>query len=281
MFCFIKAGISYAEIVTTVSPTYAEEIRTSEYGVGLEGVLTERKNDLYGIINGINNEIWNPENDKLIPFNYSYSTLENKIKNKKELLRKTKLEFSENTPMLGIVSRFAWQKGFELFEPIIDELLLKNLQIIILGEGESKYVSFFGSISKKYPEKIKVFIEYNNELAHQITASSDIFLMPSKYEPCGLNQMYSLNYGTVPVVRKTGGLADTVKDFDELGEKGNGFTFTEFDSSQLLSTIERALSYFKDKEKWRKIIKVGMSEDFSWNNSARKYLEIYEKALKK
>lgn len=281
LFCFIKAGISYAEIVTTVSPTYAKEIQTTEFGAGLEGVLVERKNDLYGIINGINTELWNPEIDKLISFNYTYSTLENKIKNKKALLKKAKLEFNESTPLLGIVSRFAWQKGFELFEPIIEKLLSKNLQIIVLGEGDSKYEEFFKSVSKKYSEKFSVFVEYNNEFAHQITASSDIFLMPSKYEPCGLNQMYSLKYGTVPVVRKTGGLADTVKDVDEFGNSGNGFTFTDFDSKLFLDTIERSLSYFNDKEKWRKIIKAGMSEDFSWNTSAKKYIEIYNKALEK
>lgn len=277
-FCFIKAGISYAEIVTTVSPTYAGEIQTPEYGAGLEGVLAERKDDLYGIINGIDNELWNPEIDKLIPFNYSFSSFGNKIKNKKELLKKVNLEFSENTPLLGVVSRFAWQKGLELFEPIIEKLLSKNLQLIVLGEGESKYEEFFKKVSKKYPEKFIVFVEYNNELAHQITASSDIFLMPSKYEPCGLNQMYSLNYGSVPVVRKTGGLADTVKDVDESGDNGNGFTFNDIDSSQFLNAIERALSYFQNKEKWEKIVRVGMDENFSWKNSAEKYLDIYEKA---
>jgi starch synthase len=281
LFCFIKAGISYAEIVTTVSPTYAKEIQTKEYGNGLEGVLVNRSQDLYGILNGINTEIWNPESDKLISYNYSFSSVNNKLKNKEELLKKAGLKFDENFPLLGIVSRFAWQKGFELFESIIDKLLSKNIQIIVLGKGEKKYEVFFKKIEKKYPEKIITFIEYNNELAHQITASSDIFLMPSKYEPCGLNQMYSLNYGTVPIVRKTGGLADTVRDVDEFGENGNGFTFTDFDSSQFLDAIERALSCFKDKEKWKKIVKVGMNENFSWNNSAKKYIEIYEKALNK
>lgn len=276
LFCFLKTGIGYAEIITTVSPTYAKEIRTPEYGAGLEGVLIERKNDLFGILNGINTNLWNPEKDKLISYNYNFSALENKFKNKKALLKKTKLEFSENTPLLGIVSRFAWQKGFELFEPVLDVLLSKNLQIIALGEGESKYEEFFGNAAKKYPEKFSAFIEYNNELAHQITASSDIFLMPSKYEPCGLNQMYSLKYGTVPVVRKTGGLADTVKGVDEFGETGNGFAFTDFDSYQFLNAVDRALNYFKDKEKWNKIIQSGMKEDFSWNKSAKRYLEIYK-----
>jgi starch synthase len=281
LFCFIKAGISYAEVVTTVSPTYAKEIQTKEYGNGLEGVLVNRSQDLYGILNGINTEIWNPESDKLISNNYSFSSFSNKLKNKEVLLKKVGLKFDEDVPLLGIVSRLAWQKGFELFEPIIDELLSKNIRMIILGEGEIKYEDFFRNLAKKYSEKIIAFIEYNNELAHQITASSDIFLMPSKYEPCGLNQMYSLKYGTVPIVRKTGGLADTVRDVDEFGENGNGFTFTDFDSSQFLYAIERALSYFENKEKWKRIVQVGMNEDFSWNKSAKKYIEIYEKAMLK
>ncbi|MBI5404242.1 MAG: glycogen synthase [Ignavibacteriae bacterium] len=280
-FCFVKAGISFAEIVTTVSPTYAEEIRTDEFGCGLEGVLESRKNDLYGIINGINDRLWNPSLDKLIFKNYTFKTFGEKIKNKKELLKNSKLEFSENTPLLGIVSRFAWQKGFELFEPIMEKLAEKNLQIIALGEGEKKYEDYFRNISDKYPGKVKTFVEYNNELAHKITAASDIFLMPSKYEPCGLNQMYSLQYGTVPVVRKTGGLADTVKDIEEYPDEGNGFTFSGFDSKQFYSAIERALTCFKDKSLWMKIVKQGMKEDFSWNSSASKYIEIYQKALSK
>lgn len=278
-FCFIKAGISFAEIVTTVSQTYAEEIQTPELGCGLEGVLVNRKDNLYGIINGINNKVWNPALDKLIPQNYSFSTFADKVKNKKLFLEKAKLEFNENTPLLGIVSRFAWQKGFELFEPIMEKLLLNNLQIVVLGEGEKKYEDYFENISSKYPEKIKAFVEYNNDIAHQITAASDIFLMPSKYEPCGLNQMYSLQYGTVPVVRKTGGLADTVKDIYEYPETGNGFNFIDIDPGQFYDAIIRALNCFKNKTTWMKIVQNGMHEDFSWNNSAKKYLDIYKKAV--
>jgi starch synthase len=281
LFCFLKAGISYSDIVTTVSPTYAKEIQTKEYGAGLEGVLVSVEDKLFGILNGIHDEIWNPRTDNLIFMKYCESCFEKKVENKEELLKKTKLEFKKNTPLLGIVSRFAWQKGFELFEPIIKDLLLKNIQIIVLGEGESRYEKFFKKISEAYPEKIATFIEYNNKLAHQITAASDIFLMPSKYEPCGLNQMYSLKYGAVPIVRKTGGLADTVRDVDEYGETGNGFTFEDFNSRCFYNTLLRALDYYKDKEKWRKIVKVGMNEDFSWNKSARKYIEIYEKAFEK
>ena len=278
-FCFIKAGISFAEIVTTVSQTYAEEIKTPEFGCGLEGVLVNRKDNLYGIINGINNKVWNPALDKLIPQNYSFQTFADKVKNKKLLLEKAKLEFNENTPLLGIVSRFAWQKGFELFEPIMEKLLLNDLQLVVLGEGEKKYEDYFKNISSKYPEKIKAFVEYNNDIAHQITAASDIFLMPSKYEPCGLNQMYSLQYGTVPVVRKTGGLADTVKDIYEYPETGNGFNFIDIDPSQFYDAITRALTCFKNKNTWMKIVQNGMQEDFSWNNSAKKYLDIYKKAI--
>jgi starch synthase len=279
LFCFLKAGISYADIVTTVSPTYSKEIQTEKYGAGLEGVLVNEKEKLYGILNGINDDIWNPQIDNFIFLKYCESCFEKKSKNKKELLKKAKLEFYENTPLLGVVSRFAWQKGFELFEPIIQDLLSKDIQIIVLGEGETQYEKFFRKISDAYPEKIHAFVEYNNELAHQITAASDIFLMPSKYEPCGLNQMYSLKYGTVPIVRKTGGLADTVRDVDEFGETGNGFTFEDFNSKHFYKTIERALHYYKDKEKWRNIVKIGMNEDFSWGKSAKRYIQIYEKAL--
>ena len=281
LFCFLKAGIRYADIVTTVSPTYAKEIQTEKYGAGLEGVLVNEKEKLFGILNGINDEVWNPQSDNLIYLKYCESCFEKKIKNKKELLKKAKLKFHEDTPLIGIVSRFAWQKGFELFEPIIQDLLAKDLQIIVLGEGEAQYEKFFKKISDAYPEKVHAFVEYNNEIAHQITAASDIFLMPSKYEPCGLNQMYSLKYGTVPVVRKTGGLADTVRDADEYNEKGNGFTFDDFNSKHFFKKIERALEYYMDKEKWRNIVKIGMNEDFSWNKSAKKYIEIYEKALSK
>lgn len=281
MFCFLKTGLCFSEVITTVSPTYAKEIQTSEYGSGLEGVLSERKNDLYGIINGIDTEVWNPEKDKLIWYNYNFPAFAKKEQNKRELLKKANLEFKENTPLLGIVSRFAWQKGFELFEPIIDKLMEKNIRVIALGEGESKYEEFFKNVSRKYSNKFIVFVEYNNELAHQITASSDIFLMPSKYEPCGLNQMYCLRYGTVPVVRKTGGLADTVKDADEFGDVGNGFVFKDINPYQFCNAIERALEYYKDREKWKRIVKSGMEEDFSWNNSAKKYLEIYKRAVKK
>jgi len=280
-FCFIKAGISFADVVTTVSPTYAKEIQTQEFGCGLEGVLVNRQKDLYGIINGINDKLWNPALDKLIPKNYTFETFANKKENKIELLKKANLKYNEKTPLLGIVSRFAWQKGFELIEEVIEKLMEKDLQIVALGEGEKKYEDFFKSVSEKYPHKIKVFVEYNNELAHLITAASDIFLMPSKYEPCGLNQMYSLQYGTVPVVRKTGGLADTVKDADENPAEGNGFTFSDFDSTQFYNAIERALLSFKDKSRWMNIVEQGMNEDFSWNSSALKYIEIYQKAISK
>lgn len=279
LFCFLKAGIIFADIITTVSPTYSKEIQTEEYGAGLEGVLTFENDKLYGILNGINTEVWNPQTDNLIFQKYCDSCFEKKIENKKELLKKLNLKFHVNTPLLGLVTRFAWQKGIELFEPILKDLMKRNIQLIALGTGEKKYEQFFEKASKEYPVKIAAFLEYNNELAHQITAASDIFLMPSKYEPCGLNQMYSLNYGTVPVVRKTGGLADTVRDIDEYPENGNGFTFDEFEPKEFYNALNRALHYFKDKEKWFNIVNVGMKEDFSWNNSANQYIKIYEKAI--
>ena len=276
-FCFLKTGIVYSDIISTVSPTYAKEIQTSDFGAGLDNVLRDRKNDLYGILNGIDTKTWNPGTDDIIPFNYTYQNIENKLKNKKELLDFSGLEYGEDTPVIGIVSRLAGQKGFELLVPIFDELMEQKLKFVILGDGEKKYEEFFKKISLKYSDKVFLYIGYNNELAHLITAGSDMFLMPSRYEPCGLNQMYSLNYGTVPIVRKTGGLTDTVKDYDEYKENGNGFSFNAFESTELLSTIKRALNLFEQKDKWNEIMKRGMQEDFSWDHSAEKYVELYEK----
>jgi len=279
-FCFLKTGIMYSDIISTVSPTYAKEIQTSEFGAGLDNVLRDRKNDLYGILNGIDTKAWNPETDKIIPYNYTYENLDNKQKNKKELLKFCGLIYEEDTPVIGIVSRLAWQKGFELLVPIFDELMEQKLKIVILGDGEKKYEDFFRKVSLKYADKVFLYIGYNNELAHLITAGSDMFLMPSRYEPCGLNQMYSLNYGTVAIVRKTGGLADTVIDYDENKVSGNGFSFDAFEPTELLSAIKRALNLYEQKDKWNEIMKRGMQEDFSWAHSAREYLRVYEKAKK-
>ncbi len=278
-FCFLKAGIIYSEIITTVSPTYAKEIQTKEFGAGMEGVLSTRKDDLYGVLNGIDTNLWNPNVDKFIPYNYTKKSIKNKIKCKKELLNDAGMKYNEEIPAIGIVSRFAGQKGFELMFPIVKELMSLQFQLLVLGSGEDRTEEFFKNLAKEFPEKVNKYIGYNNKLAHWITAGCDMFLMPSHYEPCGLNQMYSLNYGTVPIVRKTGGLADTVKDYHEFDEKGNGFTFEQYSSYALYTTLERALNMFKDKKIWKGIMMRGMKEDFSWKHSAKEYLRLYEKAM--
>lgn len=276
-FCFLKAGILFSDIITTVSPTYAKEIQTEEFGAGMEGVLSTRKEDLYGVLNGIDTEIWNPKTDKFIPENYTKKNPKNKIECKKELLKEAEIVYDENIPTIGIVSRFAGQKGFELLFPVITELMNLPFQLIVLGSGDDNTENFFEQLAKRFPQKVNAYIGYSNKLAHWITAGCDMFLMPSKYEPCGLNQMYSLNYGTVPIVRKTGGLADTVKDYHAFNEKGNGFSFDDYNSHAVYKTIERALDIFKDKKIWKKIIDRGMKEDFSWKHSAKEYMRLFGK----
>ncbi|MEO6694582.1 MAG: glycogen/starch synthase [Ignavibacteria bacterium] len=278
-FCFLKAGILFSEIICTVSPTYAEEIQTKVFGAGMEGVLSTRKKDLYGVLNGIDTEIWNPKTDIYIPYNYTSKKIDKKYKNKKILLENAEIEFNENIATIGIISRFAGQKGFDLLFPVINEFINLPVQLLILGSGEKNTEDFFRELAKAVPHKVNTYIGYNNKLAHYITAGCDMFLMPSKYEPCGLNQMYCLNYGNVPIVRKTGGLADTVKDYHEFGEKGNGFSFNESSPQSLLATINRAVDVFSDKSAWKKIMLSGMQEDFSWKHSAEEYMRLYSKAV--
>ena len=280
---FLKIGIVYSDLISTVSPTYAKEILTEEYGAGMDGILRSRKDDLYGILNGVDYNIWSPEKDHLIERQYSLANLENKNVNKRKLLEKMGLPFREKTPVIGIISRLVSQKGFDLIAEIFEDLMKIDLQAVLLGSGEDEYEEMFEAAAKKHPKKIAAYIGFNNELSHMIEAGADMFLMPSQYEPCGLNQIYSLKYGTVPIVRKTGGLADTVKDWDEniKDESGNGFAFEDYSSAELLSTITRAVSFFADKKIWTKIVENGMNSDFSWKRSAENYLDVYNNALYK
>jgi starch synthase len=280
---FMKAGISYADAINTVSETYAVEIQSSsEFGYGLEGVLRTRNADLYGIINGIDYEVWSPEKDKLISHNFSPEDLSSKKKNKELLLKMCNLPLStKDVPLIGMISRLADQKGFDLLAQIADQLLSLDLQIVILGTGDEKYHKLFKELSVKYPRKISVNLRFDDPLAHLIEAGCDMFLMPSKYEPCGLNQLYSLKYGTVPIVRKTGGLADTIENYDPETGQGTGFVFKNYDALELLSTIKLALRVYQDKTAWSILMKNGMKKDFSWGASAKKYLELYQKALQK
>ncbi len=280
---FLKLGIVFSDLINTVSKTYAEELLTDEFSGGLKDVFISRKKDLFGIVNGVDYSIWNPESDKLIPQNYSLDSLNLKEKNKISLASEFNLDYYKDIPILGIISRLVSQKGFDLFFDLFDELIGMNAQLIVLGSGDKKYETFFKKAEFFSSGNIKTHLDYNNDLAHLIEAGADIFLMPSLYEPCGLNQIYSLKYGTVPVVRKTGGLADTVEDWDESIKRGTrtgtGFSFSEFSSDKLWETILRALKYYQDKPTWRQIQINGMKRDFSWEKSAEEYVNLYKTGI--
>lgn len=282
---FLKTGILYSEIINTVSETYSKELLSPEYGAGMESVLSLRKDDLYGIVNGVDYTVWNPETDKHIPYHYSINDLSGKEKNKKFLMEHMHLHYEENVPLIGIVSRLVRQKGFDIIAEALPHLINSNCKWVVLGSGETVYEELFEQYARAYPNKFSVYLGYNNELAHLIEAGADIFLMPSRYEPCGLNQIYSLKYGTVPVVRKTGGLADTVHDWNELNsygkDIGNGFSFSDYSALALAHSVNRALNDYHNKPVWKKIQTNGMAKDYSWKTSAKKYLDLYNKAVTK
>ncbi len=284
-FSFLKTGILFSEIISTVSETYAHEILTYEFGLGMNDVLWPRRQDVYGILNGADYDHWNPEIDTHIPFNFSPKKMSGKIKNKEQLLKNTTLKFDVNIPVIGIVSRLVAQKGLDYIADAIGDLMLLDAQWVVLGSGEDRFEELFSRVGRALPYKVWSYIGFSNELAHLIEAGADMFLMPSRYEPCGLNQIYSLKYGTVPIVRKTGGLADTVQDWHESvsqGEKGgDGFSFSEPSGYALFSTVHRAIETFKDKKTWKTIQMNGMKRDYSWSESAKKYMELYKKAIEK
>ncbi|MBK8231437.1 MAG: glycogen synthase GlgA [Candidatus Eisenbacteria bacterium] len=275
---FMKAGIVYADLVNTVSERYAEEIQsTAEHGFGLEGVLRARRADLLGILNGIDTEVWNPSTDKLIPFNYDGSDLEGKAANKIRLLETMELPVEPQVPLIGVISRLVSQKGFDLLEMIAGDLMGERLKLVVLGTGEPRFQQLMERLRERYPQKFSVSLEFNDALAHLIEAGSDFFLMPSKYEPCGLNQMYSLRYGTIPIVRATGGLADTVHDYNPETGKGNGFVFEEYTGEALLKAIRRGLDAYERRNSWRKLVREAMEIDHSWRSAAQRYVEVYER----
>lgn len=277
---FMKAGLLFSDVISTVSETYSNEIRTDDdLGAGLRQVLSKRKNDLYGILNGIDTRVWNPELDKSIPHKYSVKDFSGKLENKKALLEKFRLNFNENVPLIGLISHLFDSKGFDLITEIFPELMKLNVQVILLGTGDRKYHNFFEKMSQKYTDKFSCYLGFNDELAHLIEAGADMFLMPSRFEPCGLNQLYSLNYGTVPLVRETGGLADTVVKYNEKTGEGNGFSFKPYEASALLKELNRALRIWEDKKVWTRIMKNGMRLDLSWTNSAKKYIDLYKTIL--
>ena len=279
---FMKAGIAFADAVTTVSESYAEEIKTKEFGCGLEGLLTKRKRDVHGILNGIDLLTWDPMKDVNTVRKYDAEKIELKEECKKDLCSAMDLPYEEGKPLIGIIARFVDQKGINLLTEIMENILKAGAQIVILGSGEKKYEDFFAKQQKKHPKQIAVYLGFHDNFAHKIEAGSDIFIMPSAYEPCGLNQMYSMRYGTVPVVRRTGGLADTVVDVADATKKktATGFVFDNYDAKSFWKALERALTmYKKHPDQWRQLQLNGMARDFSWNNSAYKYAELYEKLL--
>jgi len=272
---FMKGGLVYSSLLTTVSPSYAEEIRNSFYGERLDGLLNIRKNDLHGIINGIDYEEFNPKKDNLIYQTYSKSNLKGKAANKIALQQELCLPVGERIPLIGLISRLVDQKGLDLIAGVFDELLKEELQFVILGTGEAKYEKLMTEATFHYPGKVSANIRFDNALAHKIYAAADMFLMPSLFEPCGLGQMISLRYGTIPIVRETGGLKDTVIFYNEATEEGNGFSFTNYNAHDMLFTIKKALGIYKKKTVWNRIRKAAMSCDYSWQNSANQYMKLY------
>jgi starch synthase len=276
---FLKGGLIFSDYLTTVSRRYAKEIQTPEYGSGLEGVIRGRAERLVGILNGVDYAIWSPEADTFIAQNYSAQNLGGKKACKKNLLEIFHLPADNmDRPLIGIISRFADQKGFDLIAEIGPELMKENLALVALGTGQPEYEKLFKELAERHPALVGVKIGYDNALAHRIEAGSDMFLMPSRYEPCGLNQIYSLRYGTVPVVRATGGLDDTIQNFDPKTEQGTGFKFEEYSGPALLASVRAALKTYRDPKSWRMLQLNGMAKDFSWKASAAAYVTVYEAA---
>lgn len=274
---FLKTGILYANLLTTVSPTYAREIQGGEYGMGLENLLRDRSDALFGILNGVDENDWNPANDPLIPKHFSIENIRGKQSCKLALLKELGLPFVAGRPLIGIVSRLVEQKGFDLMQEVLPGLLRhRDFTLTILGNGEPRYENFFRELQRVYSDRVHFYKGYNNKLAHWIEAASDMFLMPSRYEPCGLNQMYSLKYGTVPIVRETGGLADSVQLFDPATGTGTGIVFRDYNPQGLDWAMNTALDLYANKVMWRKVRKNGMAMDFSWERQGALYVELFE-----
>jgi starch synthase len=276
---FLKGALVYSDFVTTVSKKYSQEIQTTEFGFGLEGVLRDRAATVTGILNGVDYSEWSPQTDKFTAAKYSPEDLSGKAKCKQDLLSAFAVGTTDlSLPVIGIVSRFAAQKGFDLILQIMDRLAREEMIVVALGAGDKQYEDMFLRLNRQYPKKIAVKIAYDNAIAHKIEAGSDMFLMPSRYEPCGLNQIYSLKYGTVPIVRATGGLDDTIEPWDARTGRGTGFKFTEYSGEALLRTIKDALRAFQDQSSWQRLMRNGMAKDFSWSASAKEYVRVYERA---
>ena len=278
---FLKGGLNYCDQITTVSKTYAEEIKTPQYGEGLDGFLRSKSYYLMGIVNGIDYEEFNPQDDKFIFKNFNINSISNKVENKLALQRELGLPQKKDTPMIGIISRLTHQKGCDLIVNMIDRLLQRDIQVVILGTGDYWYEETFKNLQYRYPDKVSANIKFDNTLAHKIYAATDMFLMPSLFEPCGLGQLIALRYGSIPIVRETGGLRDTVYPYNKYNGVGNGFGFKNFNSSELMQIIEYALTIYSDKNAWNNIIRQAMNSDNSWEKSAMQYKWLYEGVVKR
>lgn len=271
----MKAGLLFADLIATVSPTYSQEIQNPQFGFGLDGVLRERRKDIYGILNGIDYDIWNPSQDSALIKKYSLNSLKQKRGNKIAVQKENNLPV-EDVPLIGLISRLCAQKGLDLVERAFEEMMELPLQFVLLGTGDHHYNKAFEQLGRRFPQKTGIHITFDAKMARRIYAGADIFLMPSQYEPCGLGQMISLYYGTIPVVRKTGGLADTVREFDPVSGNGEGFVFEEYSSQEMMSALKRAVDLYQNKNLWGKLIRNGMRRDYSWGSSAKEYSDIYE-----
>ncbi len=277
---YMKAGLVYADELTTVSPSYSDEIQTAFYGERLDGLLRARKEQLSGILNGIDIDDYDPSKDPMIYANYTAADLSGKARNKAELQKELGLDVDPDAPVVGIISRLSSQKGLDLVECVIRELMGTGIQLVVLGMGEAKYTNLFSWAESEYPGRLAARFAMNHQLAHRIYAGCDMFLMPSQFEPCGLSQLISLRYGTVPIVRETGGLRDTVLSYNKFTDEGNGFSFFNYNAHDMLHTVRRAVHYYKNnKEVWNKLIVRGMEGDYSWTASAAKYLDLYNKIV--
>ncbi|MFK8031814.1 MAG: glycogen synthase GlgA [Gammaproteobacteria bacterium] len=279
---FLKTGLLYADLLTTVSPTYAHEIQGGEYGMGLDDILRSRSHALIGILNGVDYKEWNPETDQTIPANFSAQDISGKAVCKRELLKNMGLNGREEAPLMGIVSRLVGQKGFDLVEDVLPEVLSRrDLSVVILGSGESRYEDFFSTLQRHAPDRVSFYRGYNEKLAHWVEAGSDMFLMPSLYEPCGLNQMYSLKYGTIPIVRETGGLVDSVQPINAADGSGTGIRFERYDGTGLRWAIDTALDFYAHKPLWKKVMYNAMTMDFSWQRQGDQYVNIFRQLSNK
>ncbi|MEK6410378.1 MAG: glycogen synthase GlgA [Acidobacteriota bacterium] len=275
----LKAGLVLSDAISTVSPRYAAEIQTPEFGEKFDGVLCARRHDLFGILNGVDYDEWNPETDKYIAGNYSAADLSGKLECKRDLLGAFGLPEDLNRPLIGCISRLSNQKGFDLILSIADTMLDAGVAFVLLGSGEEVYERAFQALRDARRSQVGVYLGFSNELAHKIEAGADMFLMPSRFEPCGLNQMYSLKYGTVPIVRAAGGLDDTIENFERVPLRGNGFKFYEYDAERLLEKIHEALQEYAERDLWRVLMLNGMRADYSWTQSARHYVELYQRLV--